>query len=101
VSDPNIPRIGRPANAAERGLQLATEAPDVLEAMAENVYLEAHEYTQECAERFRALSDEEREPWRVKALQLQREHTEQYVEPTDPDDPEPGGRRPLDNVRVA
>jgi hypothetical protein len=95
-------RIGRQANPAERGLQLAMEAPDVLQSMAEQLYLhESDEYTLESLERFRALPDEEQQRWRDKALDLQREHVRSYVPPTDPDDPDPGASRPNEVHRVA
>lgn len=98
----DIKRIGRPANPAERGLQLALERPELLEHMAENLYLDrADEYTLETAERFRALPDEERAKWRALVLESQRKHAAEYVPPTDPDDPDPGATRPTEIHRVA
>lgn len=98
----DIKRIGRPANPAERGLQLATETPDVLQAMASEVFMEeTNQYTEEGLAAFNALSDDEQEKWRQRALEIQREHIAQYQEPTDPDDPDPGASRPTEITRVA
>lgn len=99
-----VPRVGRPANPAERGLQLVMESPSHLTHVAINLMghtLRVDGYAKR--HMWKHLTRPEREQWKQRALADIRTFTAAYTAnytPPEPYDPDPGASRPV-CVRVA
>jgi hypothetical protein len=91
----DITRIGRPANPAERGLQVVVENAAVLERVGRNLLGAVKGWQGGALERaWRRLSEDEKEVWRAEALERLRAHVEAYRATQPPRDPDPGAAVP-------
>src|SRR5690349_13675285 len=94
MPDP-IARIGRSANPAERGYQLVIENEDILDHVGRNLFGAVSRQSGLALDRaWRALSEIERDVWRIDAIQRLREHVRDYDSKACPCGTDPSGFRP-------